>query len=193
MEAIVTITFATPREFEAWIKKHHRKTSGVWLRFLKKAHKESSGEKSINYREALDVALCYGWIDSQSKTYDAKSYLQKFTPRGPRSIWSKKNRGHVARLIKGGKMTEAGLSQVRAAKKDGRWAQAYDSPANMKIPTDFQKELKKHKKASEFFKTLNRANLYAIAWRLQTAMKPETRTRRTHAILAQLDAQKKFH
>ena len=188
-----TLIFKTPPEFTAWLKAHHARAPGVWVRFLKKAHKESSGEKSINYAQALDVALCYGWIDSQSNKLDEKSYVQKFTPRGPKSVWSKRNREHIARLIKEKRMTPVGLAAVAAAKKDGRWARAYDGSKAMKIPTDFLKELSKRKKAKAFFDTLNKANLYAIGYRLQTAKKPETRERRKAAILAQLESGKKFH
>ena len=188
-----TLTFTTTREFEKWLKAHHAKVPGVWVRFLKKAHKETSGEKSVTYAETLDVALCYGWIDSQSNKLDDKSYVQKFTPRGAKSVWSKRNRQHIARLIKEKRMTLAGLAHVAAAKKDGRWAGAYDGSSTMKIPVDFLRELGKNKKAKAFFDTLNKANLYAIGYRLQTAKKPETRERRKAAILAQLEAGKKFH
>ena len=150
-----TLTFKTPLEFAAWLKAHHAKVPGVWVRFLKKAHKEVSGGKSITYAEALDMALCYGWIDSQSNKLDEKSYVQKFTPRGPKSVWSKRNRQHIARLIKEKRMTPAGLAHVAAAKKDGRWAQAYDGSKAMKIPPDFLKELGKRKKAKAFFDMLN--------------------------------------
>ena len=163
--------------------------SRVWIRFFKKA----SREKGITYSEALDEALSYGWIDSLLNTYDADSYIQKFSPRTAKSVWSKRNREHALRLIKARKMRPAGTAAVEAAKKDGRWDGAYDSPANMKIPTDFMAELKKDKKAKAFFDTLNRANLYAIGWRLQTAKKQETRAKRMAAILAQLKAGKKFH
>ena len=187
------ITFKTPKEFEAWLKVHHAKVPGVWVRFLKKAHKETSVDKSVTYAEALDVALCYGWIDSLAHALDEKSYKQKFTPRGPKSVWSKRNKEHIARLIKEKRMTPAGLAHVTAAKKDGRWAGAYDGSKAMKIPADFLRELGKRKKAKAFFETLNRANLYAIGYRLQTAKKPETRERRKARIVAQLEAGKKFH
>lgn len=189
MEKEEVLTFSGQADFEKWLEKNHSRSTGVWLRFFKKA----SGKKGITYSEALDEALCYGWIDSQVKKYDADSYMQKFSPRGPKSVWSKRNREHVARLIKEKKMQPPGLQQIQAAKKDGRWDQAYDSPANMKIPADFMTALRKDKKALIFFKTLNRANLYAIGWRLQTAKKPETSARRMAAILAQLKAGKKFH
>ncbi|MBP6942735.1 MAG: YdeI/OmpD-associated family protein [Candidatus Buchananbacteria bacterium] len=181
--------FKTPQLWEQWLKLHHAKSTGVWIRFYKKA----SGGKSMYYAEALDVALCYGWIDSQAKTHDEKSYIQRFTPRGPRSIWSKINIGHVERLIKSRKMRVAGLRAIAAAKADGRWDRAYDSPKSMTVPADFLKVLKQNKAAAQFFKTLNKTNTYAIAWRLQTAKKPETRERRMRIILEMLARGEKFH
>ena len=148
---------------------------------------------TITYAEALDVALCYGWIDGQKKPYDTKSWLQKFTPRRPKSIWSKRNREHIARLEKSGKMRAAGGKQVAAAKADGRWEQAYDSQSNMVVPADFLKELAKNKKAETFFKLLNKTNTYAIVWRIQTAKKIETRDKRMKAILEMLKKEEKFH
>lgn len=183
------LTFQKPQEFGKWLATHHAKSAGVWLRHFKKA----SGKKGISYAEALDEALCYGWIDSLKNSYDAESFIQKYSPRKTKSVWSKRNREHVARLTKAKKMKPAGLAQVAAAKKDGRWEQAYDGSAAMRIPDDFLAVLKKDKKAKEFFDTLNRADLYAIGWRLQTAKKIETRANRMKAILAQLKAGKKFH
>ena len=162
---------------------------GIWLRFYKKG----SGIVSLNYAAALDEALCFGWIDGQSKSLDENSYLQKFTPRRARSIWSKRNIEHVARLIEEGKMNPSGLKEAEAAKTDGRWQKAYDSPANMEIPEDFLRELSKDKKAFAFYKTLNKANTYAIVWRLQTAKKPDTREKRMKAILEMLSRGEKFH
>src|SRR6185369_3820281 len=127
------IPFKTPKAFGTWLKKNHAKSPGIWIQFFKKG----SGEKTITYAEALDEALCYGWIDSQAKGLDDKSYLQRFGPRRSKSVWSKINRLHVARLIKEGRMTNAGLAQVTAAKNDGRWDGAYDSPKNMTVPDDF--------------------------------------------------------
>jgi uncharacterized protein YdeI (YjbR/CyaY-like superfamily) len=181
--------FRSQMEFETWMRKNHSSVSALWVRFFKKG----SGKKTITYAEALDVALAYGWIDSQLKAYDTASYLQKFTPRGPKSIWSKTNTEHVARLIKEKKMRPAGMIQVEAAKKDGRWQSAYASPKNMDVPADFLKKLKKNKSAAKFFKSLNKANVYAIAWRLQTAKKPETRAKRMKAILEMLASGKSFH
>jgi uncharacterized protein YdeI (YjbR/CyaY-like superfamily) len=182
-------SFATSQEWREWLVKNHANSDGVWLRLFKK----DSGERPVTHAEALDEALCYGWIDGQAEKYDTKSWLQKFTPRRAKSIWSKRNREHVARLIKEKRMKPAGLKAVEEARKDGRWDQAYDSPKDMKAPADFLKELRKNARAYEFFKTLNKANAYAIAWRLQTAKRPETREKRMKAILSMLDKGEKFH
>ncbi|MHB8483467.1 MAG: YdeI/OmpD-associated family protein [Nitrospiria bacterium] len=155
--------------------------------------KKGSGQKTISYDEALDEALCFGWIDGQKQAHDDRSWIQKFSPRRAKSIWSKRNKEHIVRLVKERRMKPAGLKEVEAAKKDGRWDSAYDSPKNMKIPDDFLKELKRDKKAYAFFQTLNKANTYAIAWRLQTAKKPETRKKRMSEILAMMTQGKKFH
>ena len=183
------IDFPSAREFEQWLAKNHAESTGIWLRFFKK----NSGVPSVSYYEALDAAICFGWIDGQLKKYDEESWLRKFTPRRPKSVWSKRNRAHAERLIKVGKMHAAGLQEVEAAKEDGRWKAAYDSASEMEIPDDFVKELAKNKRAKAFFETLNRANVYAIVWRLQTAKKPETRQRRLETILAMLSNEQKFH
>ena len=184
-----TIAFPSAREFEQWLAKNHAESTGIWLRFFKK----NSGVLSVSYVEAVDAAICFGWIDGQLKKYDEESWLRKFTPRRPKSVWSKRNRAHAERLIKVGKMRAAGLQEVEAAKEDGRWKAAYDSASEMEIPDDFVKELAKNKRAKAFFETLNRANVYAIVWRLQTAKKPETRQRRLETILAMLSNEQKFH
>jgi uncharacterized protein YdeI (YjbR/CyaY-like superfamily) len=183
------LAFRTQKSFEVWLEKNHESAAGIWLRFYKKG----SHTKTITYDEAVDAALCYGWIDSQVKKYDAQSYIQKFTPRGSKSIWSKINTQRVARLIKEKKMQPAGMKKVIAAKKDGRWDLAYDSAKSMTVPKDFLDELQKHKKAYEFFKTLNRANVYAIAWRLRTAKRPETRAQRAKTIIKMLSEGKRIH
>ena len=183
------LTFASTKEFTSWMAKHHKVSAGIWLKHFK----VKSGTPTITYAEALDVALCYGWIDGQKKAFDAESWLQKFTPRRPKSIWSKRNKEHVARLEKSGRMKAAGLKEVKAAKADGRWEQAYDSPRNITVPKDFLNELTKNKKAEVFFKTLNKTNIYSIAWRLQTAKKPETRSKRMKTILEMLKKGEKFH
>jgi len=181
--------FISAKVFQTWLATNHTKSDGIWLQIFKK----DSGAKTITYAEALDVALCYGWIDGQQNSYDESSWLQKFTPRRSKSVWSKRNTEHIARIIKTGKMKSAGLKEVELAKADGRWARAYDSPSNMKIPEDFLQALAKNKKAEAFFKTLNKANTYAIAWRLQTAKKPETRERRMKALLKMMAKEEKLH
>lgn len=183
------LAFKSQNEWEWWLDKNHSNSKGIWLRFFKK----NSDVTSVTHDQALDEALCYGWIDGQLKKHDEQSWLHKFTPRRPRSIWSKRNIEHIERLTKAGKIKPAGLKEVEAAKKDGRWEQAYDSPGAMRVPEDFLKELSKNKKAKAFFETLNRANIYAIAWRLQTAKKPETRASRMKAIIEMLSKGKMFH
>lgn len=180
--------FATDTQWHEWLDENHAISSGVWLRFYKKGHGES-----INHTTALDEALCYGWIDSQAASYDDDSYLQKFTPRRPKGLWSKRNIEHIERLTQAGRMMAAGLVEVEAAKADGRWQKAYDPAVSMEIPMDFLTELSKHPEAKAFFDTLNKTNLYSIAWRLQTAKTDTTRQRRMEAILAMLDKHEKFH
>jgi len=181
--------FKTAQAWRIWLEKNQTKSNGVWLRIYKK----DSGKKTVTYAEALDEALCYGWIDAQKKAYDDESFLQKFTPRRPKSMWSKRNREHVSRLIKEKRMTAAGQAEIDAAKKDGRWEQAYDAPSTMTVPADFLKALRKERKAYEFFKTLNKANTYAIAWRLQTAKKPDTRAKHMESLLTLMREGKKLH
>ena len=147
----------------------------------------------MTYAEALDQALCFGWIDGQKKPYDTQSWLQRFTPRRPRSGWSKRNTQHAERLIKSGQMAPAGVREVKAAKADGRWKAAYDSFSKAAVPDDFLSQLAKNKKAKAFFETLNKTNLYSIAYRLQTAKRPETREKRAREIIAMLGRREKFH
>ncbi len=174
--------FKTQTDWQAWLGAHYAQQKGVWLRFAKK----DSGITSITYDEALDVALCYGWIDGQAKAVDGNFYQQKFTPRRAKSMWSKRNVGKVAVLTKAGKMQPSGLAQVVAAKKDGRWVQAYDSPKNSEVPADFKTALDENPKAKAFFETLNKTNRFTILWRIQTAKKPETRTKRIEQLIAML-------
>jgi len=183
------IPFASPAAWEQWLEENHLVSNGIWLQFYKK----NSGVASVTYAEALDVALCYGWIDAQLKSIDELCYKQHFTPRRPRSIWSKRNIEHIARLTSEGRMKPAGTKQVEAAKADGRWEQAYDSPGNMKLPDEFLSELSKHNKAYAFYESLGKANKYAICWRIQTAKRPETREKRMKEILEMLGKEEKFH
>lgn len=166
--------FADPEKLRAWLEKNHAKSIGLWLRFFKK----NSKKKSVTYDEALDIALCFGWIDSQMNKYDDISYIQKFTPRRARSMWSKRNREKCERLTRENLMTQAGLDEIAAAKLDGRWDRAYDSPKDMAVPIDFLEELKKNKDAFKFFDGLPKQYKFGIAFRLQSARRPETREKR---------------
>lgn len=183
------MSFASAPELRAWLAKNHGRSDGILLRIYKK----ESGLAGVSYAEALDQALCYGWIDGQKLPGDKQSWLQTFIPRRPRSGWSKKNTAHAERLIRAGAMTAAGRREVDAAKADGRWQAAYDAFASAEIPDDFLKDLARNKKAKAFFATLNKTNLYSIAYRLQTAKKPETREKRKRAIIEKLERGEKFH
>jgi uncharacterized protein YdeI (YjbR/CyaY-like superfamily) len=183
------IAFESAAVWRSWLDENHDKVDGVWLRLFKKA----SNTPTVSYAEALDAALCYGWIDGQKKGYDEESFLQKFTPRRSKSMWSKRNIEHIERLTEQGLMMPAGIHEVERAKADGRWAAAYDTPSEMIIPNEFMAELKNHPVAEKFFATLNKANTYAIAWRLQTAKTEETRKRRQEKIIAMLDEEQRLH
>jgi uncharacterized protein YdeI (YjbR/CyaY-like superfamily) len=184
-----TLFFEDVTDVAQWLDEHHADSNGIWIKYAKK----TSGIKSANRAEVLDVMLCYGWIDGQSNGIDETHYLQKYTPRRAKSIWSKVNIAKVEQLIKDGKMQPAGQAAIDAAKADGRWAQAYDSPSNAVAPDDLIAALDEHPKAKEFYATLNKTNTYAIIWRLQTAKKPETRANRLAKIIAMLDNGEKFH
>jgi uncharacterized protein YdeI (YjbR/CyaY-like superfamily) len=174
--------FASPADFERWLRKHHAKAACLWVKYAKK----KSGIPSIDWNQAVDVALCFGWIDGQSKAVDETYALQRFTPRGKRSRWSKRNRERVARLTEEGRMQPAGLAEVERAKTDGRWDAAYDSPASATVPLDLTKALARSAKAKKVFATLSAANRYAILHRVQEAKKPETRARRIEKFVAML-------
>jgi uncharacterized protein YdeI (YjbR/CyaY-like superfamily) len=181
--------FKSQKEFAAWLEKNHDGSPGLWVRIAKK----SAGTKSITYAEGLETALCYGWIDAQKLPESETAWLQRFMPRRPRSIWSRINRDKALALIASGQMKPAGVEQVERARKDGRWEAAYDSPSGATVPADFEKELDRHPKAKAFFKTLSRANSYAITWRIQTAKKPETRERRIETFIAMLEKGETLH
>jgi len=183
------LTCKSQKDWEKWLSKNYTDEVGVNLQLFKK----DSGKQTLTYDEALDSALCYGWIDGQKNTYDAESWVQAFTPRRKRSPWSKRNIEHVKRLIKEGRMQPSGQLQIDLAKKDGRWDRAYDAASASVIPEDFLSALNKNKKAKAFFETLNKANRYAITYRLQTAKKPETREKRMALILEMMKDGKKFH
>ena len=183
------LAFATPDEWEAWLAEHHAASDGVWIRFAKKG----SGLPTVRYAEALDAALCFGWIDGQTKGIDETWYLQRFTPRRKRSMWSKRNREKVAALIDAGRMQPAGLAEIERAKADGRWDAAYDSPKNARVPKDLQAALDASPPAAEAFGALNGVNRYAILHRVQTAKKPETRARRIAQFVAMLERGERIH
>jgi len=181
--------FRNAAEFRKWLAANHRQAEGIWVRISKK----NSAKSSVTYAEALDEALCFGWIDGQKQPQDDSSWLQGFSRRRPKSGWSKINTKHAERLIAKKKMKPAGQAGIDAAKKDGRWTSAYDSPSNATFPEDFLAAVRRDKKAKAFFESLNKANLYAIAYRLQTAKKPETRQKRMEMILGMLAAGRAFH
>ena len=174
--------FARGADWTTWLEKHHATSRGLWLRLAKK----DSGVVAVSYAEALEVALCYGWIDGQARRYDASSWLQKFTPRGARSIWSKRNRQRALALIKARRMKPSGLAAIKNAKRTGRWQAAYDAPATAVVPKDLQAALDRVASAKAFFATLNRRNKYAILFRVTTAKKADTRARRIQQFVRML-------
>ena len=183
------LAFKSGKALAAWLKKNHATGKGLWIKLAKKA----TGTASVTYDEAVDEAICQGWIDGHKAGLDDAWWLQKFTPRGPRSIWSKINRERVARLTKEGRMAPAGAAAVARAKQGGQWDGAYDSPKNATVSPEFKKALDQSKAAAAFFATLNGANRYAILWRIQTAKKPETKARRIGTFIAMLERKEKLH
>ncbi len=183
------IHFAEAQAWADWLEAHHADAAGIWIQLTKKA----SGIPSITHHEALDEALCYGWIDGQRRSYDELSYLQKFTPRRPKSTWSKVNRDKVQGLIEQGRMKPAGFAAIHAAKNDGRWDAAYDPVSKAVVPEDLQAALDADEAAKNFFASLDSRNRYAILFGLQTAKKPETRTRRLQKFIAMLQNQEKSY
>ena len=183
------LPFANKKKWSDWLAKQHDKSAGLWLKIAKR----DAGIASVTYVEALDVALCYGWIDGQKKGFDDLYWLQKFTPRGPKSIWSKINTEKAERLIASGEMQPAGLKAIEAAKQDGRWEAAYEGQKTISIPEDFQAALAKNKKAKTFFQALNSANRYAILFRIHNAKKPETRAKKIQQFVEMLERGEKIH
>ena len=183
------LPFASRNAWEQWLAEQHATSRGLWLKIAKK----DSGIATVTYAEALEVALCYGWIDGQKGAFDQDYFLQRFTPRLAKSKWSKINCAKVEALIAQGAMQPAGLREVERAKADGRWAAAYDAPSRAAVPDDLQQELDQHPAAKAFFETLDRLNRYAILYRIQDARKPETRARRIATFVAMLSEQKKVY
>jgi uncharacterized protein YdeI (YjbR/CyaY-like superfamily) len=181
--------FADPEELEAWLEENGDSLDGVWLKIAKKG----SGKSSVTYAEALELALCFGWIDSQKRGFDEEYFLQRFTPRRPRGRWSKINREKAEALIAAEWMRPAGLAEVEAAKADGRWEDAYEGQRTAEVPEDLQRELDASPAAAKFFAGLDSANRYAVIYRLGEAKKPETRERRLHKFVAMLERGEKIH
>jgi len=181
--------FKTQQDFEHWLEKNHQRPEGLWIRFARK----SSGKKSISHPEALETALCFGWIDALRRPESDTTYLQRFVPRRPKSLWSQINRAKALSLIESGRMRPAGHAEVERAKQDGRWDAAYPSPANATMPPEFERELERRPKAKAFFETISRVNRYAIIWRLATAKTPETRDKLSRKFLEMLEKGETLH
>ena len=181
--------FEDAQQLSDWLGEHHQSSSELWVQIFKAA----SGQASVTWSDCVVEAIRFGWIDGQKLPLDEMSFLQRLTPRKPKSIWSEKNREHAARLIDEGRMTPAGLDHVEAAKADGRWDNAYAGSATMTIPQDFLDALEAMPSAKAFFATLDRKNLYPIYYRLHAAKRPETRAKRMAQILAQLERGERFH
>ena len=176
--------------WRVWLGEHHQSSDGVWLVLAKK---NVTTPTSLTYDQALEEALCHGWIDAQKRPENEQTWLQRFTPRSTRSIWSKINREKAETLIATGAMKAAGLEAVESAKQDGRWKSAYDSSSKSTVPADLQAALNHNPQARAFFQTLDRANRYAILWRIQTVKKAETRTRKVQQFIAMLERKQKIH
>ncbi|MBV9157402.1 MAG: YdeI/OmpD-associated family protein, partial [Acidobacteriaceae bacterium] len=182
-----TKLFKHKQDWGAWLEKSHRQSPGLWLRLAKKGSKI----QSVTYKEALEVALCYGWIDGPKRPQNEEFWLQKFLPRSARSLWSKINREKALALIASGEMKPAGFEAIETAKRNGRWEAAYDSPAGAAVPSDLQAALEDHPAAHEFFNTLDKANRYAVLWRIQTVKTSETRARKIAQFVAMLERKEK--
>jgi uncharacterized protein YdeI (YjbR/CyaY-like superfamily) len=180
--ALVPTLFKNAKAFETWLKKHHAASDGLWLQIARKG----ADEPSVTYLEAVEIALCWGWIDGQKKGLDDQHFLQRFTPRRAKSIWSKINVAKIASLIEAGRMQPAGQAQIDAAQADGRWEGAYDGARTATMPDDLQAALDANIEAKKFFATVNASNRYAVLWRVQTAVKPETRARRIEQLAEML-------
>jgi uncharacterized protein YdeI (YjbR/CyaY-like superfamily) len=187
--ALPIADFPSQTHWSDWLEANHTTSPGVWLRLSKKG----SAVPSVSYAEAVESALCFGWIDGQKDSHDEMAWLQKFTPRGARSIWSKINREKIAALVESGRMRPAGLAAVERAKAGGQWEAAYDPPSTSTVPPDFQAALDASKTAKDFFGTLNSANRYAILFRIQNVKKTETRARKITEFIAMLERKEKLH
>jgi uncharacterized protein YdeI (YjbR/CyaY-like superfamily) len=189
VDELPIVLFSSSTNLEAWLGEEYATSDGIWLKIAKKG----SGIESVSYAQALEVALCFGWIDSRKRGYDENHFLQRFTPRRPRGRWSKINREKVEALIEAGRMRPAGLAEVDAAKADGRWETAYAGQRTAEVPDDLRGALDANPVAGQFFETLDSANRYAIIYRLGEAKRPETRERRLRKFVEKLERGEKLH
>ena len=183
------LSFASAPDWEGWLAEHHASGKGLWLKLAK----QGSGVETVTYAEALDVALCYGWIDGQKAAFDERFWLQRFTPRGPRSKWSMRNRERAEELERKGMMKAAGLAQIERARDDGRWEAAYEGQRRSTVPDDLREALERNPKARAFFEQLDSANRYAVLYRIQDAKRAETRARRITRYVAMLAEHRRLH
>jgi len=189
LSELPTIHFESESEWEIWLENNYDSSQELWLKIAKK----DSSYVSVSYKEAVVIALCFGWIDSQKRKFDDDFWIQRFTPRRNKSTWSQVNRNMVETLIEQGRMRPSGLKEIEKAKDDGRWEQAYAPPSTITVPDDFQAELDKNPDAQEFFNQLNKSNRYAFLYQITTAKKPETRQKRIIKFIAMLNAKETFH
>ena len=188
-DPLPVMTFESTDAWDIWLAAHHADSPGLWLKIAKKG----AAGRTVSYSDALDVALCHGWIDGQKGRHDDEYWLQRFTPRKPGSNWSKINTERAAALIASGRMRPAGLREVEQARADGRWEQAYESQSRVTVPEDLARALAANERARAFFATLDSANRYAILYRIGTAKKPETRAKRIDTFVTMLSEHKKIH
>lgn len=189
MKDLPVVSFDSKKAWARWLDKEHARSDGVWLKIARK----TSEHETVSYADALEVALCYGWIDGQKNKFDDDFWLQRFTPRRARSKWSRINRDKATELIASGAMKPAGLAEVERAKADGRWAAAYAGQRTIKVPADLRRALDADKEAADFFATLSSANRYSILYRVEDAKRPETRARRIEKFVAMMKAHEKPH
>lgn len=183
------LTFESQKDWKRWLSQNHASVDRIWVRLFKK----SAGQDMLNYDQALEEALCCGWIDGLVNKYDDISYIQRFTPRRKRSTWSRRNQEIVARLIKEGRMQPSGQAEIDRAKEDGRWEAAYASPTNTAAPDDFVKAISKNTKAKEFWEVLNKTNKFAMIWQINNAKREETRIRRIKKFVGMLERGEKLY
>jgi uncharacterized protein YdeI (YjbR/CyaY-like superfamily) len=188
-DGLPQLSFTSEADWESWLSDHHAASEGVWVKIAKK----DAGIESVRYPEVLEVALCFGWIDGRRAALDERYFLQRFTPRRPRSRWSQNNRRTAERLIAQGRMRPAGRAEVERARADGRWEAAYAGQKTITVPADLRRALEASPRAKAFFAELSSQNRYAILFRLHDARRPETRARRLEKFLAMLEAGETLH